>query len=50
MENFLAESSQTVREEDYRPILSDSYAQETVLKSIQDWTKYRLWQIQEAKK
>jgi hypothetical protein len=50
LENFMAEDSQTTREEDFRPILSESYAQETVLKSVQDWTKFRAWQRQQGKK
>ena len=50
LENFLAENVQTVREEDFRPILSEAYAQETVLKSVRDWTGYRAWQLQSGGK
>ncbi len=50
LENFLADDATLVREEDFRPILSESYAQRTVLKSVQDWAKYRAWQRQEAAK
>lgn len=46
MENFLADAPEHVREADFRPILSDSYAQETVLKTLREWTRYRSWQIQ----
>jgi hypothetical protein len=47
LENFLADDPQLVREEDFRPILSEAYAQQTVLKSVQDWARYRAWQRQE---
>jgi hypothetical protein len=50
LENFLAENEQAVREEDFKPILSETYARQTVLKSVHDWAKYRAWQRQEAKK
>jgi hypothetical protein len=50
LENFLASSPQEVREQDFRPIESESYAQTTVLKTLQDWARYRLWQIQQGKK
>jgi hypothetical protein len=50
MENFLAESASQVREADFRPIHSEAYAQETVLKTLEDWTRYRAWQLQEARK
>jgi hypothetical protein len=46
LENFLAERPETVREEDFRPIESESYAQQTVLKTIRDWGHYRAWQLQ----
>lgn len=45
LENFLAISPETVREEDFRAISSEAYAQ-TVVKSVQDWTRYRAWQLQ----
>jgi hypothetical protein len=44
LENFLAESPETVREADFKPISSESYAQQTVLSTLRDWTKFRLWQ------
>jgi len=50
MENFLAENVHAVREEDFRPILSEAYAKQTVLKSVQDWTRFRKWQRQTAGK
>jgi hypothetical protein len=50
MENFLADSPTAVREADFRPIESESYAQETVLKTLQEWTHYRAYQLQEAHK
>ncbi len=46
MENFLADAPEHVREADFRPILSDSYAQETVLQTLGEWTRYRAYQIQ----
>jgi hypothetical protein len=48
MENFLADAPEHVREADFRPILSDSYAQETVLKNLREWTGYRAYQIQHS--
>jgi len=50
MENFLAENPASVREQDFRPITSEAYAQKTVLKCMQDWAKYRAWQLQEERK
>ncbi|HEX3082086.1 MAG TPA: hypothetical protein VHQ86_02430 [Candidatus Saccharimonadia bacterium] len=50
MEDFLAETPQMVREEDFRPITSETYARGTVLKSVQDWTSYRAWQRQQPQK
>lgn len=50
LENFLAESPESVREADFRPISSEFYAQSTVLKTLQDWTRFRAWQRQEAKR
>jgi hypothetical protein len=44
MENFLAESAEHMREEDFRPIVSESYAQQTVLKTLKEWTGYRNYQ------
>jgi hypothetical protein len=49
MENFLADSPATVREEDFRPISSEAYAQKTVLKCVSDWARYRAWQLQEER-
>lgn len=46
LENFLADAPEHVREADFRPILSETYAQESVLKSLRQWTQYRSWQIQ----
>lgn len=43
-ENFLADGPETVREADFEKISSESYAQQTVLGTLRDWTKYRLWQ------
>jgi hypothetical protein len=48
MENFLAPSADAVREEDFRPIGSEAYAQ-AALKTLQDWVRYRAWQLQEGK-
>lgn len=45
-ENFLADSIEDVREQDFRPIRSEEYARSVVLKSIQDWAKFRAWQRQ----
>jgi hypothetical protein len=50
LENFMAATSRDVREEDFRPIQSDQYAQQTVLATLKEWTHYRAWQIQEANK
>jgi hypothetical protein len=47
MENFLAENPASVRDQDFRLIKSEAYAQKTVLKCMQDWAKYRAWQLQE---
>ena len=47
MENFLAENAAGVREADFRPIESESYAQETVFKTLQEWAHYRAWQLQQ---
>jgi hypothetical protein len=44
MENFLADSAANVREEDFRPIVSESYAQQTVLKTVREWTNFRAYQ------
>ncbi|HVQ43679.1 MAG TPA: hypothetical protein VMT30_01805 [Candidatus Saccharimonadia bacterium] len=49
LENFIAENPETVREEDFRSITSDSYAR-TAVKSVQDWTRYRTWQLQQTRK
>lgn len=50
LENFLATGPESVREADFRPIMSESYAQETVLKTLRDWTRYRQWQLQHPNK
>jgi hypothetical protein len=50
VENFLAEDSRSVREEDFRPITSAEYARQTVLKSVQDWANYRAWQLRTGAK
>jgi len=50
MENFLAEDPASVREQDFRPITPEAYAQKTVLKCMQGWVKYRAWQLQEEHK
>jgi hypothetical protein len=47
-ENFLAESAMQVRDEDFRPITSDQYAQKTVLATVVEWAHFRAWQIQES--
>lgn len=48
MENFLASSPETVREADFRPIQSESYAQTTVLGTLKDWVNYRSWQLKQG--
>lgn len=50
LENFLAPNAAAVREADFRQIHSESYAQETVLKSLQEWAHFRAWQLQEMRK
>jgi hypothetical protein len=50
MDNFLAETQKDVREQDFRAIESESYAQGTVLATLAEWTHYRAWQLQEARK
>ncbi len=50
LENFLATNAAAVREEDFRPIQSEKYAQETVLATITEWAHFRAWQLQEARK
>ena len=50
MENFLADAASSVREADFRQIGSEAYARATVLKSVQDWVRYRAWQRQETGK
>jgi hypothetical protein len=49
VENFLAESARSAREEDFRPITSAQYARDTVLKSVQDWVNYRAWQLRSGR-
>jgi len=46
LENFLATVPEQVREADFRPIQSESYAQATVLGTLRDWVNYRAWQLQ----
>jgi hypothetical protein len=46
LENFLAVSPETVREQDFRPIGSETYAQTVVLKTVRDWAQFRAWQLQ----
>lgn len=46
LENFIAEGPATVREEDFRVISSEQYAK-SVLQSVEDWARYRAWQLQE---
>jgi hypothetical protein len=46
VENFLADAPEHVREADFRPILSNSYAEETVLGTLRQWVQFRQWQIQ----
>jgi len=48
LENFLAENAASVREEDFRPIESEAYAQGTVLATVQEWVHYRAWQLQQV--
>ncbi len=50
LENFMADSPETVREEDFRPILSEAYVRKTVLKAVEDWSNYRAWQRQQGGK
>lgn len=50
LENFLASSPTEVRDEDFRLIQSEQYAQQTVLTTVRDWARYRAWQIQESGK
>jgi hypothetical protein len=40
LENFLAAAPGEVRETDFRPIQSERYAQQTVLSTLKDWTRY----------
>src|SRR5690348_13097322 len=49
LENFLASTPQEVREADFRPIQSETYAQTTVLGTLKDWVNYQAWQLQHAK-
>jgi hypothetical protein len=48
LENFLALGPDSVREEDFRPIRSEAYAQTVVLKAVRDWAHWRQWQLQEG--
>jgi len=50
LENFMAEGPATVREEDFKQILSEAYGRGGVLKSVHDWVQYRAWQLQEQRK
>lgn len=47
MENFLASSPETVREADFEPIHSESYAQKMVHETVKEWTHFRAWQLQQ---
>jgi hypothetical protein len=46
-ENFLAADENHVRDEDFQPIHSEAYAQQTVLGTLKDWIKFRKWQLQQ---
>ncbi|MDB5179107.1 MAG: hypothetical protein JWN01_1050 [Patescibacteria group bacterium] len=50
LENFLANGPIEVREEDFRPIKSETYGRATVLNTLHDWVMYRAWQLQEMRK
>jgi hypothetical protein len=50
LENFLAETAAAVREADFRRIESESYAQQTVLQTLQEWTHFRAYQLQQGGK
>ena len=50
LENFLADNPALVREADFRPIASEAYAKKSVLKSVNDWSLYRAWQLQETRR
>jgi hypothetical protein len=45
-ENFLAGRPEAVREQDFRPIHSEAYAQE-MMKEVGQWTRYRAAQLEE---
>jgi hypothetical protein len=45
LENFLAQGPAAVREQDFRSVTSDVYAQQTVLGTVQDWVRYREYQL-----
>ena len=49
-ENFLADKPENVREADFRPIVSETYAQQSVLTTLKDWASWRGWQLQAAGK
>lgn len=45
VENFLAESPEKVREEDFRLVTSGEYAYGTVLGTLKNWAAYRSGQL-----
>lgn len=50
LENFMAATAKEVREEDFREISSDTYARDTILKSLKEWVQFRAWQLQQSQK
>jgi hypothetical protein len=50
LENFLSDSPELVREDDFRPIRLESYARQSVLGTLQDWSRFRAWQLHSAGK
>jgi hypothetical protein len=50
LENFLADGPESVRESDYHEVLSEAYAQKTVLSTLRDWARFRGWQLTGGKK
>ncbi|GAC1371551.1 MAG: hypothetical protein NVSMB39_5400 [Candidatus Saccharimonadales bacterium] len=50
LENFMAHSAKNVREADFSEISSETYARDTIMKSLQEWVKFRAWQLQESGK
>lgn len=49
-ENFMSNESNAVREEDFQEISSVTYAQDTLLKTLNGWVNYRAWQLQQERK